>query len=70
MCTISQRNYFSVGDSVLIFTPTGQRIKYTIEELFNEQMENVEKANHAEETLHFYIDEEIPFGSMIRRYYE
>ena len=70
LCTISQRNYFSVGDSVLIFTPTGQRIKYTIEELFNEQMENVEKANHAEETLHFYIDEEIPFGSMIRRYYE
>jgi len=70
LCTISQRNYFSVGDSVLIFTPTGQRIKYTIKELFNEQMENVEKANHAEETLHFYIDEEIPFGSMIRRYYE
>lgn len=70
LCTISQRNYFSVGDTVLIFTPNGKRIKYVVDELYNADMELTFKANHAEEILHFYISEDIPYGSMIRRYYE
>ena len=70
LCTISQRNYFGVGDTIVIFTPDGRRIKYVVNKLYNKDMEMVEKANHAEETLSFYIDEEIPYGSMIRRYYE
>ena len=70
LCTFSQRNYFSTSDIILIFTPEGRRIKYVVKELFNENMEKVEKANHAEEILHFYIDEDIPYGSMMRRYYE
>ena len=68
LCTFSQRNYFSVGDTILIFTPDGRRIKYYVEKLYNENMEEVEKANHAEEILSFYIKEDIPFGSMMRRY--
>ncbi len=68
LCTFSQRNYFSVGDTILIFTPDGRRIKYNVEKLYNENMEEVEKANHAEEILSFYIKEDIPFGSMMRRY--
>ena len=67
LCTISQRNYFSVGDIVEIFMPNGKRIKYKIEKLFNEKHLEVEKANHAEEILSFYIDEEILASSMIRR---
>lgn len=70
LCKIAQRNYFSVGDTVLIFTPNGQRILHKIDKLYNEDMEEVEKANHAEEILYFYIDEEIPSASMIRRVYE
>ena len=70
LCKIAQRNYFSVGDTVLIFTPNGQRILHKIDKLYNEDMEEVEKANHAEEILYFYIDEEIPSASMIRRFYE
>ena len=68
LCTFSQRNYFSVGDTILIFTPDGRRIKYYVEKLYNENMEEVDKANHAEEILSFYIKEDIPFGSMMRRY--
>ena len=70
LCKIAQRNYFSKGDIVEIFTPSGQRILHTIDKLYNEDMEEVEKANHAEEILYFKIDTEIPYASMIRRVYE
>ena len=70
ICTISQRNYFSVNDKVEIFTPDGRRIIYKISELYNENMELVDKANHAEEILKFKIEEDIPYASMIRRFYE
>ena len=70
LCKIAQRNYFSVGDVVEIFTPDGQRILHEIDKLFNEDKEEVEKANHAEEILYFKIDTEIPYASMIRRVYE
>ena len=70
LCKITQRNYFSVGDKVEIFTPNGQRILHTIDKLYNEDMEEVDKANHAEEILYFSIDTEIPYASMIRRVYE
>lgn len=67
LCKIEQRNYFNKGDKVLIFTPNGERIIHVIKDLFNEDMEVVEKANHATEILYFHIDKKIPFGSMIRR---
>ncbi len=70
LCKIAQRNYFSKGDTVEIFTPSGQRILHIIDKLYNEDMEEVEKANHAEEILYFKIDTEIPYASMIRRVYE
>lgn len=70
LCKIAQRNYFSVGDTVEIFTPTGQRILHKIDKLYNEDMEEVEKANHAEEILYFKINQELPYASMIRRFYE
>lgn len=67
LCKIAQRNYFSVGDTVEIFTPDGQTILHNIDKLYNEKMEEVEKANHAEEILYFKISKEIPYASMIRR---
>lgn len=69
-CKIAQRNYFSVGDTVEIFTPTGQRILHKIDKLYNEAGQETEKANHAEEILYFNIDTELPYASMIRRVYE
>ena len=70
LCKIAQRNYFSVGDTVEIFTPSGQRYLHKIAKLYNEDMEEVEKANHAEEILYFNIDMDLPYASMIRRVYE
>ena len=70
ICTIAQRNYFRAGDKVEIFTPDGRCILHIIDKLYNEDMDETEKANHAEEILKFKIDEEIPYASMIRRVYE
>ena len=70
ICTIAQRNYFSTGDKIEIFTPRGQRILHIVDKLYNEDMVMVEKANHAEEILKFKIDKEIPMFSMIRRFYD
>ena len=70
LCKIAQRNYFSVGDTVEIFTPSGQTYLHKIDRLYNEEFEDVNKANHAEEILYFNIDVEIPTASMIRRVYE
>ena len=70
LCKIAQRNYFSVGDNIEIFTPDGQRILHKVDKLYNEGMQEVDKANHAEEILYFNIDREIPYASMIRRVYE
>ena len=69
-CTINQRNYFSVGDTVEIFMPSGKRIRHKIDKLYNKDMIEVNKANHAEEELSFYINDEIEEYSMIRRCYE
>ena len=70
ICTMSQRNYFEVGDKVEIITPNGEIIPLIVNELFNENMENIDKANHAEEIIKIRIDREIPVNSMVRKAYD
>lgn len=70
LCKISQRNYFEVGDDLEIITPDARIIKYHVDKLYNEDMELVDKANHAEEILYLPIDEELPYCSMMRRVYD
>lgn len=67
---ITQRNYFEIGDKVEIFSPSGKRLIIKVEELYNEEKEKVDKANHAEEILYIKCNEEIETHSMIRKYYE
>ena len=70
ICTMTQRNYFEVGDEIEIFTPNFDIISLTVEELYNENMEKIDKANHAEEIIKIKIDKEIPINSMVRRSYD
>ncbi len=69
LCEIYQRNYFKIGDTVEIFMPSGKVIHFNVDNLYNEKMEKIDTANHANEKLYFYIDEEIEPSSMIRRFY-
>ncbi|MDE5586798.1 MAG: U32 family peptidase [Bacilli bacterium] len=64
--TISERNYFEPGTEVEIFTPSGKTISFKIDKIYNENMEEVEKACHPEEILKLKIDEEVEENSMMR----
>lgn len=70
ICTMSQRNYFEVGDKIEIITPNGDIIPLTVDELFNENMERIDKANHAEEIIKMAVNQNIPVNSMVRKAYD
>ena len=61
-----ERNYFNIGDEVEIFTPNKEIYKYTVEEIFDEDMNNLEVARHPEQVLKLKFDKVLPKYSMIR----
>lgn len=61
-----ERNYFEPGDEVEFFTPNGDVYKYTISEIFDENMNKLEVARHPEQVLKLKFDVELPNYSMIR----
>jgi len=67
--TINQRNYFKLNDSVEIITPNMDIIKYSIDNLYNEKMEEISVANQADSILKIYINLDLPLYSMIRKPY-
>ncbi len=67
ICTLSQRNYFSLGDEVEFITPKMEIIKYKVDNLFDKDMQPIDKANHAEEELNIKLDFDICENSMMRK---
>ena len=65
---IYERNYFEVGDIVELFTPLGEHIEFTVEDLFNENMERVDVARHPDDIYYigFNGNIEVPEYSMIK----
>lgn len=61
-----ERNYFSVGDEVEIFTPNGEVYPYKVLDIYEEDMTRIDVARHPEEVLKLKFDKEIPNYSMIR----
>ena len=57
--TLSERNYFKLGDTVEVFTPSGNTYIFTINKMYNENMEEIDTARHPEEIIN--IEVEIPF---------
>lgn len=64
--TISERNYFEPNTEVEIFMPSGKVISFTIDKIYNEKMEAVEKACHPEEILKLKVNEFVEKDSMMR----
>ena len=64
---IQQRNYFKKGDIVEIITPTFLIHKIEVKDLYNDQLEKIDIANHADEVLYIKLDLDIPDFSMMRR---
>ena len=61
-----ERNYFKKGDLVEIFTPSGTTYEYKIENIYDENMNELDVARHPEEVLKLPFDKEIEEYSMIR----
>ena len=64
--TISERNYFEPGTDVEIFMPSGKVISFTIDKIYDENMNELEKACHPEEILKLKVPDSIEKDSMMR----
>ena len=63
---LTERNYFETKDEIEFFTPTGQVYKYTIDKIYDEQMNELDVARHPEQILKLKFDIELPKYSMAR----
>ena len=64
--TITERNYFEKGTEVEIFMPSGKAISFIVDKIYDENMNEVEKACHPEEILKLKVDEFVEQDSMMR----
>lgn len=61
-----ERNYFEPGDEIEFFTPSGEVYSYTVDKIYDENMNELEVARHPEQVLKLKFDLELPTYSMIR----
>ena len=61
-----ERNYFKPTDEIEIFTPSMEVYEYTVDEIFDEDMNQLEVARHPEQILKLKFDKELPAYSMLR----
>lgn len=66
IATITERNYFKVGDSVEIFTPNGDIFSFDVEKLYDKDMNPIDVARHPEEELKLYVPFDVVKDSMMR----
>lgn len=66
---IKERNYFEKGDKVDLFTPKGDLLTFTVDKVFDKDMNLVEIIRHPDEI--YYVEVDIPFEvpehSMLRK---
>jgi putative protease len=67
LAKIEQRNYFKVGDSIEIFSPSHSNLLFKVEKLYNKDMEMIDIANHPMEVLYVEIDYPVEVNDMGRK---
>lgn len=63
---LKERNYFKVGDEIEVFTPTKETYTFKVENIYDEDMNNLEVARHPEQILKIKFPKELDNYSMIR----
>ena len=63
---LEERNTFKVGDEVEFFGPSFETFSYTIDKIYDKDMNEIEKAVHPKEELYIRVGKEIPKNSMMR----
>ena len=61
-----ERNYFEPSDEIEFFTPAGQVYQYTVDKIYDEDMNELDVARHPEQVLKLKFDYELPKYSMAR----
>ena len=51
-----ERNYFEVGDTVELFTPSGERVSFVVKELYDDNMNSLEVARHPDNIYYVKVD--------------
>lgn len=67
LAKIEQRNYFKLGDEVEFFSPDRDNFKMVVRELYNEDMEKIEVANHPMEVLYVKVEGLVKKDDMARK---
>ena len=70
MATITQRNYFKKGDKIEIFGPNITPFVIVVNEMYDEDNNLIEVANHPEQIVKIKIDKKIYKDDILRVYYE
>lgn len=67
LAKIEQRNYFCVGDEIEFFGPNNNLIKQKIDIIFNDTMEEIEKANHPLMIVYIKMSEPVAANWLLRK---
>ena len=64
--TLTQRNYFKKGDSVEVFGPNIKPFTFTIPDIYDEEGNILEVANHPEQIIKFKLDKKVYPNDIMR----
>lgn len=64
--TLTQRNYFKTGDQVEIFGPSIETFSFTMPEIYNEDGDPIEAANHPKEIIKFRLNRPVYRNDIMR----
>lgn len=67
LAKIEQRNYFKIGDQIEVFSPHHDNLCFTVKKLYNEDMEEIDVANHPMEILYVEIPYQVLSNDMGRK---
>lgn len=64
--TLSQRNYFKPGDEVEMFGPSIKTFNFILPDIFDEEGNKLEVANHPKQIIKFKLDKEVYKDDIMR----
>ena len=66
ICTLEQRNYFKIGDTLEFFGPNLKNTLYKVEEFTDADGNNLEVARHPKQVLKMKVPFELQYADMVR----
>jgi putative protease len=64
---LEQRNFFSPGDTLEVFTPGKDIIQFKVKEIFDGDFVSLDAARHPLQTIMVNLEVEVPEYSLVRR---